>query len=122
LQAAPDETVDGKPHSVIKLRSPNGIDVAVYIDKKTKLVTRMKYAEGASEEIDQFSNFKEVKGLKIAHSRQSGGAGRETKLDLKTVELDPKYDPKQFEKPATPPATPTTPTEDKPPATPPKPQ
>jgi predicted Zn-dependent peptidase/outer membrane lipoprotein-sorting protein len=101
LQSAPDETIDGKPHSVVKLRAPNGIDVAVYIDKKSKLITRMKYAEGASEELDQFSNFKDVNGIKIAHTRQSGGQGRETKLELKTVEIDPKIDAKLFEKPAT---------------------
>lgn len=102
-QLVADETIAGAPHSVVKLRAPNGIEVNVYIDKKTKLITRMKYAEGAQEEIDQFSNFKDVNGVKIAHTRQSGGQGRETKLELKTVELDPTIDPKLFAKPAAPP-------------------
>ncbi|MBA3500845.1 MAG: insulinase family protein [Myxococcota bacterium] len=101
-QAAPDETVDGKSHSVVKLRAPNGIDVAIYIDKKTKLITRMKYAEGAQEEVDVFTNFKDVNGIKIAHTRESGGQGRATKLELKSVEFDPKVDAKLFEKPAPP--------------------
>jgi outer membrane lipoprotein-sorting protein len=105
ISAAPDETLDGKPHAVVKLRAPNGIDVALYIDKKTKLITRMKYAD----ELDQFTNFKDVNGIKIAHTRQSGGKGRETKLELKAVEIDPKVDPKLFEKPAPPAETPAKP-------------
>ena len=80
---------------LVKLRAPNGVDVFVYIDKKTKLITRMNYAE----EVDQFTNFKDVSGIKIAHTRQSGGQGRETKLELKAVDLDPKFDAKLFEKP-----------------------
>ena len=100
IQLAADETIDGKPCSVFTIRAPNGVDVSVYVDKKTKLVTRMKYEVDGTEDVDNFSNFKEVGGIKVAHTRQSAGAGRgETKLELESVEIDPKFDPKIFEKP-----------------------
>jgi len=103
LATAPDEAINGKPHSVVKLRSPFGIEVALYIDKRTKLITRMGYSEGGAAETDEFANYKDVKGIKIAHKRNSSGAeGRTTALELKTVELDPKVDAKLFDKPPPP--------------------
>jgi len=96
-----DETVDGKPNAVIRLRSPVAeVDVTLYIDRKTKLVTRMAYSDGGNAESDEFSDYRDVGGLKIAHKRRSAGAGRSTTLDVKSVELDPKIDPTVFNKPA----------------------
>ncbi len=105
LTPAPDENLDGKPHHVVKLASPYTVDVALYIDKKTKLVTRMTYSIGGNAETNDFSDYKDVGGIKIAHKRKSTGAGKGggiTDLELKTVELDPKVDPTVFDKPAAP--------------------
>jgi len=104
LRPLADEAVDGKPHAVLALRSPfNGVELKLYIDKQTKLLTKMSYSEGGAAEADQFSDYRDVRGIKVAHKRHSVGGGRETKLELKSVELDPKLDPKLFEKPAAPP-------------------
>jgi hypothetical protein len=101
LTPAADETIDGKPNAVLKLASPlPDVSVTLYIDKKTKLITRMSYADGGSAESDEFADYRDVGGLKIAHKRTSGGAGRSTTLDVKSVELDPKIDPVMFNKPA----------------------
>jgi zinc protease len=100
--AAPDETVDGKPHAVVKLRSPQGIEIALYFDKASKLLVRTAFTEGGVLQVDRFTDFKEVGGLKIAHKRHSSGGPRTTTLELKTIELDPKWDPKTFEKPKAP--------------------
>ena len=101
LATAPDQAINGKPHSVVKLRSPFGIEVSIFIDKRTKLITRMGYSEGGAAETDEFADYKDVKGIKVAHKRNSSGAeGRNTALELKAVELDPKVDPKLFDKPA----------------------
>jgi len=106
LTPAPDEDIDGKPHHVVKLASPYVVDVALYIDKKTKLVTRMTYSVGGNAETNDFSDYKVVGGIKIAHKRKSTGAGKGggvTDLELKSVEIDPKIDPTVFDKPAAPP-------------------
>jgi len=101
LTPVADETIEGRPHAVIKLRAPVGdVEVTMYIDKKTKLITRMSYSDSGSMETDDFADYRDVGGLKIAHKRTSGGSGRSTTLEVKTVELDPKVDLAVFAKPA----------------------
>jgi zinc protease len=101
LVPAADDTIDGKPCSVVKLRSPFGdVDVSLYIDKKTKLVGRMSYSDGGNVETDDFADYRDTSGLKFAYKRTSTGAGRSTTLELKTVEIDPKINPAEFTKPA----------------------
>jgi zinc protease len=100
IALASDESIDGKPHAVVKLRTPfQGLEIALYIDRKTKLVSKMMYTEGRSSQSDLFGDYKVVGGLKIAHQRHSTG-DRETKLEIKSVELDPKFDAKLFDRPA----------------------
>jgi predicted Zn-dependent peptidase len=100
LTTAPDETIDGKAYSVVKLRAPFGeVDVALYIDKKTKLIGRMSYSDGGSAETDDFADYRDVSGIKLAYKRASAGAGRSTTLEVKSAELDPKLDPTLFDKP-----------------------
>lgn len=108
VATAPDETLDGKPHSVVTVRSPfQRVDIALYLDKKTKLLTRMTYTEAGKAHTDNFTDYKAVGGIKVAHKRHSIDAtGRETKLELQAVEIDPKVDPKLFDKPASPDAAP----------------
>ena len=102
ITTAPDENIDGKPHSVVKLRSPFGVDVSLYIDKKTKLITRMSYQEAGQVESDDFGDYRDEKGIKVAHKHDSVGPDRTTKLVVKSIEWDPKVDPKLWDKPATP--------------------
>jgi hypothetical protein len=103
VTVAPDATINEKPQSVVKVRSPiNNIEVSIYIDKKTKLVSRMTYAEGGQSQVDDFDDYKDVSGIKVAHKRSSVGAGRTTKMEIKSMEIDPKVDPKLWEKPKAP--------------------
>jgi zinc protease len=100
LAPAPDETIDGKTYAVVTLPTPFGVAVAIYIDRKTKLVGRMSYHDSRTGENDDFADYRDVGGLKIAYKRTSTGAGRSTSLELKSVEVDPKVDPTVFAKPA----------------------
>lgn len=100
-----DPALDGKLHSIVKLRSPMGIDILLYFNKQTKLLSRLSYTEGPVSETDDFSDYKDIKGIKVAHKRHSAGGPRTTRLDLKSVEFDPTVDPKLFVKPP-PPAAP----------------
>jgi predicted Zn-dependent peptidase len=97
----PDETIDGKAYAVVRLRAPFGdLDVSLYIDKKTKLVGRMSYTDGGNVENDDFADYRDVGGIKIAYKRTTTSVERSTALELKTVEIDPKVDPSIFAKPA----------------------
>lgn len=101
LKPMSDDAVDGKPCAVVQLHSPlPGYDVELYIDKKTKLVSRMIYHEGGSTETDDFSDYRDASGLKVAYKRSTNGGGRATTLEIKSVEVDPKVEPTLFDKPA----------------------
>ena len=96
-----DETIDGKPCAVVKLHSPfGGVDLTLYIDRKTKLVARMSYSDGGNTETDDFADYRDVGGIKVAYKRTTNGSGRATSLDIKSVEFEPKVDPTLFDKPA----------------------
>ena len=76
----------------------------IYLDKKTHLMTRMVYAEGLTS-TDDFADYKDIGGIKVAFVRNSHDANRDTKLTLTKVEIDPKLDAKTFDKPAAPAGT-----------------
>ena len=105
LTPLPEESIDGKPQTVVSLKSPFAIELKLFIDKKTKLLTRVSYNEGGNSEIDDFTDYKDVSGIKVAFKRRSAGSGKDargTDLVVKSVEIDPKVDSKIFEKPAAP--------------------
>jgi hypothetical protein len=64
------------------------------------MVTRMSYTDGGTTETDDFSDYRDVGGVKFAFKRTSSGDGRSTALEIKNVELDPTVDPAIFNKPA----------------------
>jgi zinc protease len=102
---APDENIDGKPQSVVRIGAPIAdLDVALYFDKKTKLLTRMAYSDldqkGTKHtQTDDFADYRDVSGIKVAYKRVSTTQGRVTQLELGKVELDPKIDDSAFAKP-----------------------
>jgi zinc protease len=101
LSVGADETLDGKAYAVVKLRAPStDVEVAIYVDKKTKLIGRMSYSDGGNTETDEFSDYRDIAGLKVAYKRTSTGPGRSTTLDLTSVEIDPKLEAALFAKPA----------------------
>ena len=103
LTPEPDETVDGKPQAVIKLGSPFGtLGVSIYIDRKTKLIARMSYSDQGQTETDDFADYKDIGGIKVAHKRTQSSPGRSTTLDISKIEFDQKVDPALFKKPAKP--------------------
>jgi hypothetical protein len=60
----------------------------------------MSYTDGGTTESDEFTDYRDVSGVKFAFKRASSGGGRSTALELKSVEVDPQVDPKIFDKPA----------------------
>jgi zinc protease len=103
LTALPDEQIDGKDQSVVKLASPFGsLAVVMFIDKKTKLITRMSYTDAGQTETDDFSDYRDVKGIKVAFKRNSATPGRNTSLTLDKVDFNPTIAPDHFKKPAAP--------------------
>lgn len=100
IAPAKDETIDGKAHAAVRVASPFGPEVTLFIDKKTKLVSRITFQDGGVTQTEEFSDYKDVGGIKVAHKRSSTGQGRVTELTITKVEWDPKIDPAVFKKPA----------------------
>jgi hypothetical protein len=99
LAPAPDETIDGKPQDVLRLGTPIGVDLMLYLDKKTHLLTRMTYTDGGQSQTDDFGDYRDVSGIKIAFKRKSSTHDRVTELELGKVDIDPKLDASEFAKP-----------------------
>ncbi|MBA3541623.1 MAG: insulinase family protein, partial [Deltaproteobacteria bacterium] len=100
LRPQADETIEGKPQAVVAVMSPfGGLEVVVYIDKATKLVTRIAYTDGGVTNTDDFTDYKVVKGIKVAHKRVQSAGGRVTTLTVGKLEIDPVLDPVAFKKP-----------------------
>jgi len=97
-----DDTLDGKPQYVVRLASPFSLDVIIFLDQKTKLVTRLMYADQGQSETDDFSDYRDVGGVKIAFKRTTTSSGRLTLLTLDKVDLAAKVDAKLLDKPAKP--------------------
>jgi hypothetical protein len=74
--------------------------MAALIDRKTKLVSRVTFQDQGVAQTEEFSDYKDVGGIKVAHKRSSEGQGRVTQLEVSKVEWDPKIDPAIFKKPA----------------------
>ena len=99
LAPGKDETLNGAAHATVRLTSPFGPELVLYIDKKTKLLSRVMFNEGGSQ-VEDFGDYKDVDGIKVAHKRKSTGGGRTTELTVSKVEWDPKIDNAIFAKPA----------------------
>ncbi len=100
IAPAPDDTIDGKPQSAVRLGSPFGPELTLYVDKKTKLLSRITFSDGGTMQTEEYSDYKDVGGIKVAHKRSSTGQGRLTNLEVSKVEWDPKIDAAIFKKPA----------------------
>lgn len=96
-----DQDIDGKAQTVIRVTDPTGkLAVDLYLDKKTKLLSRMAYKDQGVGLVDDFSDYKDVKGIKVAYKRSSRGGSRSSTYEITKVEFDGKVDDSVFKKPA----------------------
>jgi zinc protease len=97
----PDVDIDKRTHAVIRLTNAAGtLAVDLYIDKETKLLGRMSYKDQGVVLTDDFGDYKEIKGIKVAHQRASRGGSRSSVYEITSVEFDGKVDSAVFKKPA----------------------
>lgn len=106
VAAAFDVRIDGKPHAVVRLRAPNGVDVRLYFDRQTKLLSRMKYDEqrvfagkpvGAT--IVDYSDYRDIGGIKIAFKQRGSNREASSTLEISSIDFAPVVDPEVFKKP-----------------------
>lgn len=94
-----DDKIAGRGHAVVRLSSPMGVNVTLFIDRETKMVSRISFEEGGAISVDDFEDYKAINGIMVAHTRTSTAPNRTTKVKLTKIEFDPTIDPKAFAKP-----------------------
>lgn len=100
LAPAPDVVIDGRPHVVLRVLSQIGIELTLAFDKQTMLLRRMSYTIANEANVDDFTGYREVDGVKVSHKRVSTAGGRATTIELSKVQLNPPVDATVFKKPA----------------------
>jgi hypothetical protein len=100
VRPLPDSGIDGKVYTTIRLSTPFGIDLVLAFDKQTMLLRRMTYTISGETNVDDFTDYRDVGGVKVAYKRVSTAGGRTTTVDLSKVEINPKLELGTFKKPA----------------------
>jgi len=100
VRPLPDEKVGGADQDVVQLTRADGkATVKLYLDKKTHLLTQMSYAEGGEEAVEAFGDYKKIKGIQIAHTRNSRSPQGTFDTVVKSMVFDAKVDDATFAKP-----------------------
>lgn len=100
IRPQPDYDIDGKPFTTIVLSSPFGVDLTLSFDKQTMLLRRMSYEISGELNVDDFTDYRDNSGIKVAHKRVSTAGGRVTSVELSKIVINPKIDSAIFKKPA----------------------
>ena len=94
------ESVGGKKADVVQLTSADGkTSVKLFINQKTRMLDQMTYLEGGEEAVETFTDYKTVKGIKVAHTRKSKSPQGEFDTVLTSVKFNGKVSDKIFDKP-----------------------
>jgi hypothetical protein len=106
VRALPDETKDGVTLHLVNLTSPDRKHTAtLYIDARTNLLVRLAYPEQGGVTVDSFADYRVIKGVQVAHKRESRNvadgknATESAVLEVTKVEINPAFDAKVFARP-----------------------
>lgn len=92
--------IDNHRYSVVKFRAPFGeVDVSLYINKRTKLMDRISYYDGSKTQSDDFADYREVEGVRVAYKNTRRTGSRTSMFEVKSIEIDPEVDSTVFDKP-----------------------
>jgi predicted Zn-dependent peptidase len=95
-----DVAIDGAAHHAIRVTEAGGKrSVVLLIDKKTKRLGGMNYAEQGVSAEERFGDYRKIGGVEFAHKRKTKSAQIDLVTTVTEVKIDPPIDQKIFEKP-----------------------
>ncbi len=95
-----DVKIDGTPHHQIRIAHKSGkLSVLLYINKRTNLIRRMRYAEQGVPTEENYKQYKRVNGIMVAHWRQTKNVQGELLATVKKVTVNSKLAASVFAKP-----------------------
>jgi zinc protease len=100
LALLPSAKIDGRPHTKVRITSKEGFTVVLWIDDASKLISRMSYDDDVGNtSTDDFSDYRDVGGIQVAHKRTSSSATGSTAFTVAKAEFNPTVDASIFKKP-----------------------
>lgn len=99
-EALGEEEIEGAPHYTVRLRSPEGHEVRLYIDQAEHRLRRMSYqnAEGGQATMT-LSDYREIEGIEVAHERKTEAPQQSLHLEIDRVTFNRAIDSGRFERP-----------------------
>jgi hypothetical protein len=95
----PDKDIDGVPHHVVRVTRGDGIASVLYIDKKTKLLTRQSYSAEGSSASETYTDYKVVSGIQVAHRRLTTEGSTRFDMSVTKVQFNVTVPAEAFAKP-----------------------
>jgi zinc protease len=105
-----DVKVDGVAQQAVQVTSADGKrSVTLYLDKKSKRLSGMTYAEQGVGAEESFGDYKSVSGIEVAQKRNTKSAQVNLATNITSVTVNSRIDESIFAKPAAPAGAPATP-------------
>ena len=96
----PGAKIDGRAHTKVRVTGKDGRWMVVWLDDASHMVSRLTYAdEIGSGAMDDFSDYKTIGGIEVAHKRTSMSAAGSQALTVSAAAFNTTVDAKLFGKP-----------------------
>jgi zinc protease len=100
VESLGEKTVDGRAFDVVRVGSADGaVSATLYLDKKTRLVASMTYAEDGVESVEVYGDYKAVDGVQVAHRRQTRSMDAVLSIEVTSVVFNQPMDASLFAEP-----------------------
>lgn len=96
----PDKDLDGAPHHVVRVTRKDGVSSVLYIDQKTRLLTRQSYSAEGSSASETYTDYKDVGGIQVAHRRVTTEGSTRFDMTVTKIQFNVTVPAEAFAKPA----------------------
>lgn len=97
--ALADQSIDGKPHHVVRITRDDGTASTLFIDKKSYLVRRQSYSEQGSSATESYDDYKSVGGIQVPHRRVTTEGATRFDMEIKKIQFNVTVPADVFAKP-----------------------
>lgn len=93
LEALGPASVEGETFDAVRVTRANpDTAVILYLDQKTHLLRRLVYTEQGVQGTESFADYRSIKGIQVAHQRQTDSPDASMKVQVTSVTFDTPID------------------------------
>jgi hypothetical protein len=101
VEPLPERIVNGKKQYVVRVTDASGLrKVVLLVDAKTKMLTGMEYSDLGMNTSERYSDYKDVDGIKMAHTRHTKGPQVDFEVKVLSASFNKKVAPLLFLEPS----------------------